>query len=266
MRADLYLVERGYFATRTQAQHAISAGTVAIDGQILRKASAPLDGDHDVVIGERMPYVSRGGLKLEGALDRFCVDVSGFRALDIGASTGGFTDCLLQRGAIHVTALDAGEGQLHPTLRADRRVTCLEHVNARELQAPPLLPPYDIAVMDVSFISQTYILPQIPRHLTENGRLISLIKPQFEAGRSAIGRGGLVRREDDRMAAIRRVLVCAAEHGLACIGLMPSPITGGDGNVEYLALFARQADAVLPDTSEIRRMLDVKEQKEGMLR
>lgn len=255
MRADVYLTERGFFASRTLAQQAIAAGNVTIDGKCLRKAAEQLEGDHTVTVAQRMPYVSRGGLKLEGALDRFDIDVTGFRALDIGASTGGFTDCLLQRGALHVTALDAGEGQLHQTLRDDCRVLCLEHINARELCSPPLQPPYDLAVMDVSFISQTYILPQIPPHLTGNGKMITLIKPQFEAGRSAIGRGGLVRREEDRLSAIRRVLQCAAEQGFACAGLMPSPITGGDGNLEFLALFAREAGIVVPDLSAIRKML-----------
>jgi len=174
-------------------------------------------------------------------LRTFRVDPRGVRALDIGASTGGFTDCLLQHGAAFVVALDAGVGQLHPRLRADARVTNVEKYNARELSAEDV-GVFELVVMDVSFISQTYILPRIPAVLADGGRLISLVKPQFEAGREALNKKGLVKHPRDRVRAVRRVLAAAAEAGLACIGLAPSPIRGGDGNEEYLALFEKRAD------------------------
>ncbi|MBQ8397338.1 MAG: TlyA family RNA methyltransferase [Clostridia bacterium] len=257
MRADLWLVEAGYFRSRSMAQAAIAEGKIILDGKPLRRPAEQVgEGEHTVEVRDPMPYVSRGGLKLAGALDAFPIDVTGLRAIDIGASTGGFTDVLLRRGAAHVTALDAGEGQLHESLRADPRVLCLEHCNARALGDAPLQPPYDIAVMDVSFISQTYILPGLAQILADSGRAVTLIKPQFEAGREAIGRGGLVRREADRLAAILRVLGCAAEHGLRWDGLIRSPIDGGDGNHEYLACFTRtQAPCISPDSADIRRTL-----------
>ncbi len=257
MRADLYLSTAGYFPSRSMAQAAILAGKVYLDGKPLRRASEQIaEGEHAVEVRDPMPYVSRGGLKLAGALDAFGITVVGVRAIDIGASTGGFTDVLLRRGAVHVTALDAGEGQLHPSLRADARVCCLEHCNARALENAPLLPPYDAAVMDVSFISQTYILPGIASVLTADGIAVTLIKPQFEAGREAIGRGGIVRREADRMNAILRVLACAAEHRLMCAGLIRSPIDGGDGNHEYLAYFRKTKEyCAAPSAADVRRWL-----------
>ncbi len=257
MRADLYLVAAGYFSSRSMAQSAIAEGKVYLDQkQIRRPAEQIAEGEHAVEVRDPMPYVSRGGLKLAGALDAFSLNPRGMRALDIGASTGGFTDCLLQAGAVHVTALDAGEGQLHPTLRADSRVFCIEHCNARDLSAAPLIPPYDLAVMDVSFISQTYILPELRRQLTADGCLISLIKPQFEAGREAIGRGGIVRSRADRMAAILRVLISAAQNGFRCLGLIRSPIDGGDGNREYLAYFhTSDTPLSLPDLADVKHWL-----------
>ncbi len=257
MRADLYLTSAGHFASRSMAQAAIGAGKVYLDGKQIRRSSEQIsDGEHTVEVRDPMPYVSRGGLKLAGALDAFGISVDGMRAIDIGASTGGFTDVLLRRGVVHVTALDAGEGQLHPTLRADARVLCLEHCNARVLEEAPLLPPYDIAVMDVSFISQTYILPGLSTVLAENGIAVTLIKPQFEAGREAIGRGGIVRRESDRMNAILRVLACAADCGLRCTALIRSPIDGGDGNHEYLAYFVKTHDrCIAPGSADVRHWL-----------
>lgn len=258
MRADLYLTAGGFFCSRSMAQAAIAEGKVYLDGKPLRRpAEQVAEGEHTVEVRDPMPYVSRGGLKLAGALDAFGLDVTGLRALDIGASTGGFTDVLLRRGATHVTALDAGEGQLHESLRIDPRVLCLEHCNARALGDAPLQPPYEIAVMDVSFISQTYILPGLAAILPESGCAVTLIKPQFEAGREAVGRGGIVHREADRMAAILRVLDCAAQNRLRCAGLIRSPIDGGDGNREYLVYLAREAyPCSPPDSAAVRRWLN----------
>lgn len=257
MRVDLYLTAEGYFPSRSLAQAEIAKGNVYVDGNPVKRASAQIeDGPHTVEVRDPMPYVSRGGLKLAGALDTFGLDVSGLRALDIGASTGGFTDVLLQRGAAHVTALDSGSDQLHPRLRADSRVLCLEHCNARALSSAPILPPYDLAVMDVSFISQTYILPGLSDALAADGYAVTLIKPQFEAGRAAIGRGGIVRREADRMAAILRVLESASACRLLCLGLMRSPIDGGDGNHEFLVCLKKTQECPpSPDSSTVRRML-----------
>ena len=257
MRADLWLVEAGYFRSRSMAQAAIAEGKIVLDGKPIRRPAEQIgEGEHTVAVEDPMPYVSRGGLKLAGALDAFGIDVSGMRAIDVGASTGGFTDVLLRRGAVHVTALDAGSGQLHESLREDARVLCLEHCNARDLTAAPLLPPYDIAVMDVSFISQTYILPGLAAILRAEGTAVTLIKPQFEAGREAIGRGGIVRREADRLAAILRVLDCAAAQGMRTDGLIRSPIDGGDGNHEFLVRLTRtDSPCIAPDSTAVRRML-----------
>ena len=245
MRIDLYLFQKGHTDSREQARRLIEAGAVCFDGTPVKKPSLAVDEaiEHRVEIirpaAER--YVGRGGLKLERALAYFAIDPSHMTAVDIGASTGGFTDCLLQNGAERVYAVDSGEGQLHPRLRADSRVVNIEKCNARSMTEETLGERVDLAVMDVSFISQTCILPVLPLLLKEEGLLISLIKPQFEAGRSAVGKGGIVRRREHREAAIRRVLEGADAVGLTCIALTVSPITGGDGNIEYLALFCRTA-------------------------
>lgn len=247
MRADVYLFQNGHAESREQARRLIEAGAVVLDGAAVRKPSMPVDEQqaHTVTVSRPASerYVGRGGLKLEGALDAFGIAVQGMIALDIGASTGGFTDCLLSRGAAHVFAVDSGEGQLHPRLRADARVTNIEKCNARALTLDVVGQTVDVAVMDVSFISQTCILPVLPPLLRTDGVLISLIKPQFEAGRGAIGKGGIVRRPEHRRAAVSRVLESAAAVGLVCVGLTVSPITGGDGNVEYLACFRRAGAA-----------------------
>lgn len=247
MRVDLYLYQNGHTDSREQARRLIEAGVVRLDGTPVKKPSLAVDetAEHtvEIVLPAAERYVGRGGLKLERALAYFAVDPSRMIALDIGASTGGFTDCLLQNGAARVYAVDSGEGQLHPRLRADDRVVNIEKCNARAMTPDTVGETVDLAVMDVSFISQTCILPVLPPLLREQGMLISLIKPQFEAGRSAVGKGGIVRRREHREAAIRRVLESAAAVGLVCVGLTVSPITGGDGNIEYLALFCRASAA-----------------------
>jgi 23S rRNA (cytidine1920-2'-O)/16S rRNA (cytidine1409-2'-O)-methyltransferase len=262
MRVDLYLYQNGHSESREQARRLIEAGAVRLDGVTVKKPSLAVDENmtHEVEIvkpaSER--YVSRGGLKLERALEYFHISPEGLVALDIGASTGGFTDCMLQRGARRVYAVDSGEGQLHPRLRADSRVVNIEKCNARALQPSQIGEPAALAVMDVSFISQTCILPVIPPLLTEDGMLISLIKPQFEAGRGAVGKGGIVRRREHREAAVRRVLEGANAVGLTCVGLTVSPITGGDGNVEYLALFCRHGEGRNPiDDGTVRAVTEI---------
>ncbi len=242
IRVDVFLSAAGYTKSRKKAQDLIDAGAVFIDGEAVKKSSSLIDesAEHDVRIEQVFKYVSRGGMKLQAALDAFGINVSGKRAVDIGASTGGFTDCLLQRGAASVVAIDAGYGQLHESLRADPRVVCVEHFNARELTADAVGALCHIATADVSFISQTYIIPQISSVLLDGGSFVSLIKPQFEAGRQGIGKGGIVVSSAYRYLAVKRVINCALECGFDCVGLIPSPITGGDGNREYLAHFVKR--------------------------
>ena len=240
MRLDVYLAANGYAESRERAKRLIESGAVTVGGALAQKAAQEVVGAPAITVREER-FVGRGGEKLDAALRLFSVDPRGLRALDIGASTGGFTDCLLQHGAAAVVALDAGMGQLHPRLLADARVRNIEKYNAREL-APADVGTVELVVMDVSFISQTYILPRIPSVLSEDGRLISLVKPQFEAGRTALNKKGLVKHPRDRVMAVRRVLSAAAEAGLRCVGLAPSPIRGGDGNEEYLAVFEKSAD------------------------
>ena len=240
MRADLYLVENGYVKSRTAARKYIEQGHALLDGKVIAKPSQDVDeGEHTVEILERERYVSRGGLKLEGALTAFGIDVQGLRAADIGASTGGFTDCLLQAGAAHVYAIDSGRDQLDPDLMLDPRVTCMEGVNARYLTPEEIGGQVDIVVMDVSFISQTLILPCVTSLLRDGGMYIGLIKPQFEAGRAALDKHGVVKNAKHRRAAVERVLDAAADAGLGLRGLIISPIEGGEGNVEYLAYYIK---------------------------
>lgn len=250
MRADLYLFKYGYTESRQKAQNYIARGSVTVDGKLIKAQSAQIDenSDHTVLLEATDKYVSRGGIKLETALDTFGIGVSGAMCIDIGASTGGFTDCLLQHGALSVIAVDAGHGQLHKKLLEDRRVVSFEGVNARELPLELLntigdgtLGKPDIAVMDVSFISQTMIIPNTAKLLRPGGSFITLIKPQFEAGREAIDKRGIVKKAEYRYRAVMRVLLCAFEAGFALYGITRSAIAGGDGNIEYLAYF-RLAD------------------------
>ena len=240
MRADLYLVENGYVKSRTAARKYIEEGHALLDGKAITKPSQEVnEGEHTVEILERERYVSRGGLKLEGALTAFGIDVHGMRAADIGASTGGFTDCLLQAGAQYVYAIDSGRDQLDPDLVLDERVSCMEGVNARYLTPADIGGCVDIVVMDVSFISQTLILPCVASLLRDGGIYVGLIKPQFEAGRAALDKHGVVKSAKHRRAAVERVLDAAAEQGLGLRGLICSPIEGGEGNVEYLAYYIK---------------------------
>jgi len=245
MRADIYLFSNGFAKSRSHAKALIDEGSVKIDGKTIDKPSFDIsESIHTVDITDTQKYVSRGGLKLEAALDAFSVNVDGKKAIDIGASTGGFTDCLLQRGVKSVVCVDSGIGQLDPRIASDVRVTNIEKYNARELSFEIIPDGADIAVMDVSFISQTLILPGIKNILAEKGCLVSLIKPQFEAGRAAIGKGGIVKDKKDRLAAILRVRDSAESLGLYMTELIISPITGGDGNIEYLGYFEQEGNII----------------------
>ena len=238
MRIDVYLTERGYTQSRQRARVLIEEGKVTVDGAVVKKPSWQIDGEHTVTVTDDLPYVGRGGLKLAGALDAFGLDVRGMTALDVGASTGGFTDCLLQRGVDRVIAVDAGEGQLAKKLLLDARVLSMERTNARELTLEMIGGvTVDLIVMDVSFISSTYILPRFPALLREGGHAVCLIKPQFEVGRAMLGKGGIVKDRAAHRYAIERVLDAGRGLGLCPIGLIASPIEGGDGNREFLAHF-----------------------------
>jgi 23S rRNA (cytidine1920-2'-O)/16S rRNA (cytidine1409-2'-O)-methyltransferase len=240
-RADKRVFDLGLAESRSRAQALILAGQVVVGDHVVEKPGELVPLDAEVRLkGEPLPYVSRGGLKLEHALDHFHIDVTGLSAIDVGASTGGFTDCLLQRGATAVCAVDVGYNQLAWKLREDSRVYALERVNARHLdvQALPFRP--DLAVCDVSFISLTLILPK----LVESGakQLVCLIKPQFEVGREKVGKGGVVRDPTARAAAVEKCCNAAKELGCDVKGVVESPITGPAGNIEYLmyATFARE--------------------------
>lgn len=237
MRLDLFLSVNGYAETRTKAQELIKSGAVTVNGKNVSKASFDVT-DADVIecsIDLVCPYVSRGGLKLQAALDEFDVDVNEAVCLDIGASSGGFTDCLLKRGAKRVYAVDSGSGQLHPSLCGDERVISLENLNARYISDKQIPEKIDIAVMDVSFISQTKLYQAIIPLLKEKAVLLTLIKPQFEVGRGGVGKGGIVRDPKKRKEAVDNVLDFASCVGLQALGVIESPIKGGDGNTEYLA-------------------------------
>jgi 23S rRNA (cytidine1920-2'-O)/16S rRNA (cytidine1409-2'-O)-methyltransferase len=262
MRADLYLTQSGYADSRTLAQKLIAEGAVTLDGRILKKASEDIpEGDHTVTVAATADtrYVGRGGLKLEAALRVFPIDPTGCTAADIGASTGGFTDCLLQNGAALVFAVDAGHGQLHPKLLADPRVRSAEGLNARGLTSAHLMAvdaawraahsdeasfPFagavDGIVMDVSFISQTLLHPALASILKDGGWMVALIKPQFELTKSALNKQGIVKQERDRKAAVERVLQSAAACGFEAVSVIPSPIEGGDGNREFLGYFIKK--------------------------
>ena len=240
MRLDQFLTENGYAETRTKAKNLIESGSVNVNGRIIVKPAFDVGDTEEINCRTDLvcPYVSRGGLKLEGALREFGIDVTGTICLDIGASSGGFTDCLLKHGASKVYAVDSGTGQLHKSLQADSRVISLENVNARYLSEKEIPEKADVTVMDVSFISQTKLYPAIIPLVKDNGIFISLIKPQFEVGRRGVGKGGIVRDEKKRKEALENVISIASSFGLKNIKTVLSPIKGGDGNTEYLAYFA----------------------------
>ncbi len=235
VRLDRLILERGFVESRAKGQALILSGQVLANDRKIDKAGALVPEDANIrILGEQMPYVSRGGLKLEAALREFKIDVTGKTAMDVGASTGGFTDCLLQRGAGKVYAVDVGYGQMAWKLRQDQRVVVIERVNIRDM-APSLVPEQvDIAVIDVSFISLEKVIPPVQQFLKPGAAVVALIKPQFEVNREQVGKGGIVRDEAAREAAKERITAFVQEQGFDVRGVIPSPITGQDGNVEYL--------------------------------
>ena len=241
MRLDLLLVRRGLCSGRERAKEEIRAGHVLVDGKAETRPA--MDVAEDVPIrleGEILPYVSRGGLKLEKALEVFRVDPAGKTCVDCGASTGGFTDCLLQKGAARVYALDVGSGQLADKLRSDTRVVSMEKFNVRELRPGDLPEAPDLAVIDVSFISLRLILPPVSRVLKPDGEVLCLIKPQFEAGKAHVGKKGVVRDSAVHCRVLEELLLFFPTVGLWPVGLSWSPICGPEGNIEYLCHLRRQ--------------------------
>ena len=242
MRLDAYLAANAYARSRTHAASLIKEGLVSVNGKPAAKPAMEVtETDSVTVVQPEVAYVSRGGLKLHGALEELKMDVAGLDCADIGASTGGFTDCLLQRGASHVTAVDSGSGQLAESLRNHPQVTNLENCNARYMTEETVGGRKDLAVADVSFISQTLLIPAIAGILKPGGRYICLVKPQFECGREALNKNGIVRDKKFHLAALRKVRDSLTESGFIPTKVLRSSIQGGDGNTEFLIL------SVLPE-------------------
>lgn len=237
MRLDVYLANKCIAKSRSRAAALISSGYVTVNGRVIDKSSFDVSDNDEVVLnGEDHDFVGRGGVKLEAAIEAFDVDVNGLICADIGASTGGFTDCLLRHGAAHVYAVDAGHGQLDPALVNDKRVTNIEGCNARYMTAGTLGEKCQCAVSDLSFISQTLVIPAISGILVDGAVSITLVKPQFECGKSALSHNGIVRDKKKHIEAVRRVVSSAVLSGLAPQKIIKSPIYGGDGNTEFLLL------------------------------
>lgn len=244
-RLDQLVFERGLAESRSRAQALILAGRVVVDDHRVDKPGTRVDPGAKIRIkGTDHPYVSRGGVKLQGALEEFSLEVSGLVALDVGASTGGFCDCLLQRGTKRVYALDVGRGQLHNKLVGDSRVISIEGLNIRELAKDALDEKVDLVVMDLSFISLRLALPKVLPHMKSGGRILALVKPQFEVGKGRVGKGGIVRDEKLREDAVDQIAGFAESLGLKIEGRARSCLEGADGNVEYFLLLSYAAAAV----------------------
>ncbi len=243
-RLDVVLIERGFAASRQRAQELIAGAQIYVDGKVCTKASRQVDEHTEITMtGSGLAYVGRGGLKLEKALALCRISLSGCVCMDIGASTGGFTDCMLQNGAAKVYAVDVGHDQLAQQLRMDARVVNLEGTDIRKLSEDTVSEPVDFISVDVSFISLRLILPSVVRFLRRDGMASLLIKPQFEAGREQIGKHGLVKSQKAHIRVLEQLLQAFSENGLSLRMLCPSPIRGGTGNVEYLAVVTRSDEA-----------------------
>lgn len=263
-RLDLVLVQEGFFETREKAKRAIMAGIVLINDKKIDKAGTLVDMDKNPEIrikGEKLKYVSRGGLKLEKAIEVFDMDLKGKRVLDIGASTGGFTDCALQKGAGFVYAVDVGTNQLAFSLRENPKVKSLENMHIKDLMVEHIEKPVDNIVMDVSFISVTKIIPDLGKFLTEDGAMMILIKPQFEVGKEGIEKGGIVKDLKKHRTVIENIREFAKNYGFYMKGLEVSPITGTKGNVEYISYFIKSKICDTINLDEI--MENAKRLREG---
>ena len=246
VRLDVLLAERGLQESRQKAQAAIMSGQVFVAGRRVDKPGTAVPREAEIEIRGVMPYVSRGGLKLEKAMAEFPLALDGAVCADIGASTGGFTDCMLQNGAAKVYAVDVGYGQLAWKLRSDPRVVCLERTNARYLTEEQIPEPLDFASVDVSFISLKLILPPLGKLLREGAQAVCLVKPQFEAGREKVGKKGVVRDPEVHLEVLTHFLAHAASSGFAVLGLTYSPIRGPEGNIEYLGCLRKGEESAPP--------------------
>jgi 23S rRNA (cytidine1920-2'-O)/16S rRNA (cytidine1409-2'-O)-methyltransferase len=240
-RLDILLLARGLVKSRETARGLILSGSVFVDGKKIDKAGTPIGLEAEIVVaGEKCPYVSRGGVKLNFAIKTFSIDVSEKVAIDVGASTGGFTDCLLQQGAARVYAIDVGYGQLADSIRQDARVVVLDRQNIRTLKHGVIPEKADIVTIDVSFISLEKVIPELHDLVIPEGEIIALVKPQFEVGKGEVGAGGIVRNPEQHQAVLDKIMNKAKEWGLYVIGSVPSPITGKKGNREFLVYFKKK--------------------------
>ena len=246
-RLDVWLVERGLAPTREKAQALVMAGRVRVGGHPATKPGRGVPAEAEVEVTAGPTHVGRGALKLEGALDTFAVDPRGRTAVDVGASTGGFTEVLLARGAARVYAVDVGRGQIHESLRSDPRVVVLERTNARHLSAAVVPEPCSVATLDVSFISLRRILPSLRTVLAPDADVLALVKPQFEVGRGQVGRGGIVREPERHRQALRGVATAAQEEGYAVRSACASPIEGMEGNREFFLHLQERGEALAAD-------------------
>jgi 23S rRNA (cytidine1920-2'-O)/16S rRNA (cytidine1409-2'-O)-methyltransferase len=253
-RIDAELAERGLFPSRERARAAVLAGDVRVDGEVVTKAGQAIAPDAVIEVAARQRYVSRGGDKLAGALDAFGLDVTGVHAVDVGASTGGFTDCLLQRGAAHVVALDVGYGQLAWSLRTDERVTVVERTNIRAVDPAELGAPFELAVVDVSFISLRMVMPHVAALLGECGAIVALVKPQFEAGKGRVGKKGVVKDAAVHIDVLKTAADAAIEAGFVVRGLTFSPIKGPEGNIEFWLWASREGEPTSVTAEEVVAM------------
>ena len=259
-RLDVLLVERGLATSREKAKAMIMAGEVLVDNEREDKAGSMFPEEVEIVLkGKPLPYVSRGGLKLEKAMKNFDLTLDGKVCMDVGASTGGFTDCMLQNGAVKVYAVDVGHGQLDWKLRNDPRVVCMEKTNIRYVQPEDLGEPIDFSSIDVSFISLTKVLLPIRNYLKENGEIVALIKPQFEAGREKVGKKGVVKEKSTHIEVIEKVTDYAVSIGFEVAALEFSPIKGPEGNIEYLVHLKKrpEEEARIVESVDIRGTVDV---------
>lgn len=262
LRLDVVLTERGLLESRQRAQAAIMSGLVFVDGKRVDKPGTAVPFEAEIEIrGNSLKYVSRGGLKLEKAMQTFPISLAGAVCGDIGASTGGFTDCMLQNGAARVYAVDVGYGQLAWKLRSDARVICLERVNARYLSQEQIPEPLDFASVDVSFISLRLILPPLCALLKEGAQAVCLVKPQFEAGREKVGKKGVVRDPEVHREVLEHFLTHVKESGFSLIGLTYSPIRGPEGNIEYLG-YLEKGDRISPEV-DLKALVEASHQTFG---
>ena len=254
MRLDMLLVARGLVSGRDRAKELISQGQVLVNGKIAAKASEKYQQEIPLeILNDAAHFVSRAAHKLDGALQFFGIDLNGRVVLDVGASTGGFTQCALEKGAAHIFAVDVGSDQLAPVLKADSRVSNLEKTDIRLLAPDQLSAVPDFAACDVSFISLRLVLPAIATLLSPEGEAVVLIKPQFEAGRSAVGRGGLVKDPKVHLRVLREMIETFHVNGFVIRGMTVSPIAGGDGNIEFLAWLGREGEEQIPNPESLVR-------------